>query len=73
MRFVYIVIIIGMLWSIRFKMNFIHNHRQILHVSYLVVGGGGAGSGMAPSILTGGSGIMESIEISDFIGNSYKS
>ena len=38
MLFVYIVIIIGMVWSIRFKTISPHNHRKILRFFYLVVG-----------------------------------
>ena len=37
MLFVYIVIIIGMVWSIVLK-QFRHNHRKILRFFYLVVG-----------------------------------
>lgn len=36
MLFVYIVIIIGMVWSIRFKTISPHNHRKILRFFYLV-------------------------------------
>ena len=38
MLFVYIVIIIGMVWSIRFKTISPHNHRKILRFFYLVGG-----------------------------------
>lgn len=38
MLFVYIVIIIGMVWSIRFKTISPHNYRKILRFFYLVVG-----------------------------------
>ncbi len=68
MLFVYIVIIIGMVWSIRFKTISPHNHRKILRFFYLVVGLVVvlAAVEMAQIILTGGSSIMESIsEISD--------
>ncbi len=46
MLFVYIVIIIGMVWSIRFKTISPHNHRQ--DITFLLSGGragGGAGGG----------------------------
>ena len=63
MLFVYIVIIIGMVWSIRFKTISPHNHRKILRFFYLVVGlvVALAAVEMAQIILTGGSSIMESI------------
>lgn len=38
MLFVYIVIIIGMVWSIRFKIISLYNYRKILRFFYLVVG-----------------------------------
>ncbi len=38
MLFVYIVIVLGMVWSIRFKTISPHNHRKILRFFYLVVG-----------------------------------
>lgn len=45
MLFVYIVIIIGMVWSIRFKTISPHNHRKILRffLSVVIQAGGGAG------------------------------
>ncbi|EFX9405623.1 putative colanic acid polymerase WcaD, partial [Shigella flexneri] len=66
MLFVYIVIIIGMVWSIRFKTISPHNHRKILRFFYLVVG-----LEMAQIILTGGSSIMESISKYLIYSNSY--
>lgn len=46
MLFVYIVIIIGMVWSIRFKTISPHNHRKILRfLSGGRVGGGAGGGG----------------------------
>ena len=38
MLFVYIVIIIGMVWSIRFKTISPYNHRKILRFFYVVIG-----------------------------------
>ncbi len=64
MLFVYIVIIIGMVWSIGSKTISPHNHRKILRFFYLVVGVVVALAGtvdMVVIILTGGSSIMESI------------
>lgn len=74
MLFVYIVIIIGMVWSIRFKTISPHNHRKILRFFYLVVGLVVvlAAVEMAQIILTGGSSIMESISKYLIYSNSYK-
>lgn len=74
MLFVYIVIIIGMVWSIRFKTISPHNHRKILRFFYLVVGlvVALAAVEMAQIILTGGSSIMESISKYLIYSNSYK-
>ena len=73
MLFVYIVIIIGMVWSIRFKTISPHNHRKILRFFYLVVGlvVALAAVEMAQIILTGGSSIMESISKYLIYSNSY--
>lgn len=73
MLFVYIVIIIGMVWSIRFKTISPHNHRKILRFFYLVVGLVVvlAAVEMAQIILTGGSSIMESISKYLIYSNSY--
>lgn len=73
MLFVYIVIIIGMVWSIRFKTISPHNHCKILRF-YLVVGlvVALAAVEMAQIILTGGSSIMESISKYLIYSNSYK-
>ncbi len=73
MLFVYIVIIIGMVWSICFKTISPHNHRKILRFFYLVVGLVVvlAAVEMAQIILTGGSSIMESISKYLIYSNSY--
>ncbi|SRF80153.1 putative colanic acid polymerase [Shigella flexneri] len=73
MLFVYILIIIGMVWSIRFKTISPHNHRKILRFFYLVVGlvVALAAVEMAQIILTGGSSIMESISKYLIYSNSY--
>lgn len=72
MLFVYIVVIIGMVWSIRFKTISAHNHRKILRF-YLVVGMvfALAAVEMAQIILTGGSSIMEGISKYLIYSNSY--
>lgn len=72
MLFVYIVVIIGMVWSIRFKTISAHNHRKILRF-YLVVGivVALAAVEMAQIILTGGSSIMEGISKYLIYSNSY--
>lgn len=73
MLFVYIVVIIGMVWSIRFKTISVHNHRKILRFFYLVVGivVALAAVEMAQIILTGGSSIMEGISKYLIYSNSY--
>ncbi len=73
MLFVYIVVIIGMVWSIRFKTISAHNHRKILRFFYLVVGivVALAAVEMAQIILTGGSSIMEGISKYLIYSNSY--
>lgn len=73
MLFVYIVIIIGMVWSIRFKIVSPHNYRKILRFFYFVVTVvvGLAALEMAQIILTGGSSLMEIISKYLIYSNSY--
>jgi len=73
MLFVYIVIIIGMVWSIRFKTISPHNYRKILRFFYLVIGiiVTIAALEMAQIILTGGSSLMEIISKYLIYSNSY--
>ena len=73
MLFVYIVIIIGMTWSIRFKTISPRNYRKILRLFYLVVGFivALAAMEMAQIILTGGSSLMETISKFLIYSNSY--
>ena len=73
MLFVYTVIIIGMVWSIRFKTVSPHNHRKILRFLWLVVGlvVALAAVEMAQIILTGGSSLMEAISKYLIYSNSY--
>jgi len=73
MLFVYIVIIIGMVWSIRFKTISPHNYRKILRFFYLVIGiiVMIAALEMAQIILTGGSSLMEIISKYLIYSNSY--
>ncbi|QMD25702.1 putative colanic acid polymerase WcaD [Citrobacter freundii] len=73
MLFVYTVIIIGMVWSIRFKTVSPHNHRKILRFFWLVVGlvVALAAVEMAQIILTGGSSLMEAISKYLIYSNSY--
>ncbi|MBJ3591066.1 putative colanic acid polymerase WcaD [Salmonella enterica subsp. enterica serovar Saintpaul] len=73
MLFVYTVIIIGMVWSIRFKTISPHNYRKILRFFWLVVGGvvGLAAVEMAQIILSGGSSLMEAISKYLIYSNSY--
>ena len=73
MLFVYIVIIIGMVWSIRFKTISQHNYRKILRFFYIVVGliVMLAALEMAQIILTGGSSLMEIISKYLIYSNSY--
>ena len=73
MLFLYIVIIIGMTWSIRFKTISPRNYRKILRLFYLVVGFivTLAALEMAQIILTGGSSLMENISKFLIYSNSY--
>ncbi|ELY5878578.1 putative colanic acid polymerase WcaD [Cronobacter sakazakii] len=73
MLFLYIVIIIGMTWSIRFKTISPRNYRKILRLFYLVVGFIVmlAALEMAQIILTGGSSLMENISKFLIYSNSY--
>ncbi len=73
MLFVYIVVIIGMTWSIRFKTISSWNHRKILRLFYLVIGiiVTLAALEMAQIILTGGSSLMEKISKFLIYSNSY--
>lgn len=73
MLFVYIVIIIGMTWSIRFKTISPRNYRKILRLFYIVVGiiVALAAMEMAQIILTGGSSLMENISKFLIYSNSY--
>lgn len=73
MLFVYTVIIIGMVWSIRFKTISPHNYRKILRFFWLVVGVvvGLAAIEMAQIILSGGSSLMEAISKYLIYSNSY--
>lgn len=73
MLFVYTVIIIGMVWSIRFKTISPHNYRKILRFFWLVVGVvvGLAAVEMAQIILSGGSSLMEAISKYLIYSNSY--
>ena len=71
--FIYLVIIIGMVWSIRFKQVSPHNHAKILRFFYLAVGFIVvlAALEMAQIILTGGSSLMEMISKYLIYSNSY--
>ena len=73
MLFIYTVIIIGMVWSIRFKTISPHNYPKILRLFWLVVGlvVGLAAIEMAQIILSGGSSIMEAISKYLIYSNSY--
>ncbi|MBV8042436.1 colanic acid polymerase WcaD [Pluralibacter sp.] len=73
MLFVYIIIIIGMVWSIRFKTISPHNHRKILRFFYAVVTLVVmlAAAEMAQIILSGGSSLMETISKFLIYSNSY--
>ncbi|WP_260863411.1 colanic acid polymerase WcaD [Citrobacter sp. Marseille-Q6884] len=73
MLFVYTVIIIGMVWSIRFKTISPHNYRKILRFFWLVVGVvvGLAAVEMAQIIFSGGSSLMEAISKYLIYSNSY--
>ena len=73
MLFVYIVIIMGMVWSIRFKTISPHNYKKILRFFYIVVAliVMLAAMEMAQIILTGGSSLMETISKYLIYSNSY--
>lgn len=73
MLFVYIVIIIGMVWSIRFKTISPHNYRKILRFFYIAVAliVMLAALEMAQIILTYGSSLMEIISKYLIYSNSY--
>lgn len=73
MLFVYTVIIIGMVWSIRFKTISPHNYRKILRSFWLVVGlvVGLAAIEMTQIILSGSSSAMEVISKYLIYSNSY--
>ncbi len=71
--FVYIVIILAMTWSCRFKTISLRNHRKILRLFYIVVGiiVTLAAAEMAQIILTGGSSLIEKISKFLIYSNSY--
>ncbi len=73
MLFVYIVVIIGMTWSCRFKPISLRNHRKILRAFYgavaLIVTI--AAAEMAQILLTGGSSLIETISKFLIYSNSY--
>ncbi|HGV0031551.1 TPA: colanic acid polymerase WcaD [Citrobacter freundii] len=73
MLFIYTVVIIGMVWSIRFKTISSHNYIKILRFFWLVVGlvVGLAAAEMAQIILSGGSSLMEVISKYLIYSNSY--
>ncbi|MCQ7057952.1 putative colanic acid polymerase WcaD [Escherichia coli] len=73
MLFVYTVIIIGMVWSIRFKTISPRNYRKILRSFWLVVGlvVGLAAIEMTQIILSGSSSVMEVISKYLIYSNSY--
>ncbi|MFV0264625.1 MAG: colanic acid polymerase WcaD [Kluyvera sp.] len=73
MLFVYIVIIIGMVWSIRFKTISPHNHHKILRFFYVVITlvVALAALEMAQIILTGGSSLISTISKYLIYSNSY--
>ncbi|MER1975235.1 MULTISPECIES: colanic acid polymerase WcaD [Pseudocitrobacter] len=73
MLFVYIVIIVGMVWSIRFKVISPHNHRKILRGFYMVIGVIVmlAAVEMLQIIVSGGSSLMETISKYLIYSNSY--
>lgn len=73
MLFIYTVVIIGMVWSIRFKTISSHNYIKILRFFWLVVGlvVGLAAVEMAQIILSGGSSLMEVISKYLIYSNSY--
>ncbi|MBC6500457.1 putative colanic acid polymerase WcaD [Citrobacter freundii] len=73
MLFIYTVVIIGMVWSIRFKTISPHNYIKILRFFWLVVGlvVGLAAVEMAQIILSGGSSLMKAISKYLIYSNSY--
>jgi putative colanic acid polymerase len=73
MLFVYIVIIIGMTWSIRFKTVSQRNHRKLLRMFYIVIGivVSIAAVEMIEIILTGGSSLLKTISGYLIYSNSY--
>lgn len=73
MLFIYTVVIIGMVWSIRFKTISPHNYIKILRFFWLVVGlvVGLAAVEMAQIILSGGSSLMEAISKYLIYSNNY--
>lgn len=73
MLFIYTVVIIGMVWSIRFKTISPHNYIKILRFFWLVVGlvVGLAAVEMVQIILSGGSSLMEAISKYLIYSNSY--
>ncbi|MDG5474409.1 colanic acid polymerase WcaD [Citrobacter freundii] len=73
MLFIYTVVIIGMVWSIRFKTISPHNYIKILRFFWLVLGlvVGLAAVEMAQIILSGGSSLMEAISKYLIYSNSY--
>ncbi|MGK0703536.1 colanic acid polymerase WcaD [Yokenella regensburgei] len=73
MLFIYIVIILGMVWSIRFKTVSPHNYRKLMCAFNLVVGIVVllAAAEMAQIILSGGSSLMEIISKYLIYSNSY--
>lgn len=73
MLFIYTVIIIGMVWSIRFNIISPHNYPKILRLFWLVVGlvVGLAAVEMVQIMLSGGSSIMEAISKYLIYSNSY--
>ena len=73
MLFVYLVIIISMVWAIRFKTISTRNHKKILRLFYVVITlvVGLAAVEMAEIILTGGSSLIEAISKYLIYSNSY--
>ncbi|PSN07789.1 colanic acid polymerase WcaD [Siccibacter turicensis] len=73
MLFIYLVIIISMVWAIRFKTISTRNHKKILRLFYVVIAlvVGLAAVEMAEIILTGGSSLIETISKYLIYSNSY--
>lgn len=71
--FIFIVVIVAMTWSCRFKRISDHNHRKILRLFYGVVGiiVTLAAAEMAQIILSGGSSLIEKISKFLIYSNSY--